>query len=251
MTEDKYRVLAVEKALEVLEYLSKRNHEISFTALCNELGKTTSEMFRVIETLAQRGYISKIEKSNSIKLTSKIFRLAQYHPPFRNLIEAASGPMAEYSQKMGLSCHISILENGNSLNLYAQEGANEHLIHAKTGAYFPAIERNSGRTLISLLKESEFYAFLENDPTFQAYDEIKKEKTIKKLKSYRKKPYTITPSFVFPGVSTVVVPLQRTKSGLQATLSGGFFKSMVEINTLIKVMLETAHQINQRWATED
>ena len=84
MSENKYRVPSLDKALDVLEHVSQAIDPLSFSVLCKELGKSPSELFRVANGLVRRGYLLKDEKNHSLTLSLKLYELAHYHPRCKN-----------------------------------------------------------------------------------------------------------------------------------------------------------------------
>ncbi|MBF0277477.1 MAG: helix-turn-helix domain-containing protein [SAR324 cluster bacterium] len=251
MSGKKYRVSTIEKALDIFEYLSKNPDGISLKNLSTEIGKSSNEIYRVFNTLLHSGYLLKIEKTNTVQLSSKLFRLAHYLPPYQTILDAVSEPMAYLSEATGLSSYISILDKKNVLNLYEQEGTRTNIIHTKLGSRFPAIERNSGKLLVALLDEKRFSEFLEHDFYFQSLSQEKKGKVLQELKSFGKRAYLIKPSHILPGVYDAIVPLGENGEHFRAALTVPYFKKLVEKETLIQKMLETAHQINLNFGNKD
>lgn len=246
MDNKKYRAPAVDKALDVLEYVSQAIDPISFSLLCKALGKSPNELFRVVNCLERRGFLLKDEKSNSYSLSLKLFELAHYHPPLQKLLHAASGPMAEFGEKIGLSSHLSVLENGDMVNLYEQQGADSISIHVKMGSRFPAVLSNSGKYLLALQTSDRLHAFLEQDATFQNLKLTEQMKLQQELKSLEKKKFWIVKSIRVAGVSDAILPLGSAEGGVLATFAVPFFEHLIETGRLIDSMQVTADIINRR-----
>lgn len=246
MDQEKYRAPAVDKALDVLEHISQSIDPISFSLLCKELDRSPNELFRVVNCLERRGYLLKDEKANSYSLSFKLYELAHYHPPVQKLLHAASVPMAEFAEMVGLSCHLSVIEKGDMVNLYEQEGANPVLIHVKMGSRFPAILSNSGKYLLALLPQAQLDAFLKHDVTYQNMEATEQKKVLKELTSLRKKEYCLQSSVVIPGVSDALMPVGSAEGGLRATFAVPFFAKLTEKAPLIEAMKQTVQAINQR-----
>ena len=154
--------------------------------------------------------------------------------------------MAEFGETTGLSSHLSVIEKGDMVNLYEQEGTDPISIHVKMGSRFPAVKSNSGRFLIALLEEERAETFLKHDSTFQSFSAKEQEKLMQELEDLKNKPYMLRPSVTTPGLSDAIVPLGKTDGALRATFAVPFFKKITHPDDLIEKMLSTAQQINHK-----
>ncbi len=106
-TEDrKYRAPALEKGLDVLELLSKHGVPMTPSQMSVDLGRSVSELFRMIQVLEFRGYIE--QSSDGYRLTNRLFTLGMAQAPIKSLSEVALPAMRELAVATGQSCHLVV-----------------------------------------------------------------------------------------------------------------------------------------------
>src|SRR2546427_9872762 len=75
LTEGKYLVESVASALDVLETI-RGSEELSLNEISRRVGLNKSRSFRLLHTLAERGYVEKIADGGRYKLGVKLFERA-------------------------------------------------------------------------------------------------------------------------------------------------------------------------------
>src|SRR5215471_8115325 len=90
-----YYVPALEKGLDILETLAASSRPLSLADLSRTLQKTSSEIFRMVDTLERRHYIIRDTVTGGYRLSMKLYELSHMHSPVEHLMRAAAGPMRE------------------------------------------------------------------------------------------------------------------------------------------------------------
>ncbi|MBI3858358.1 MAG: IclR family transcriptional regulator [Planctomycetes bacterium] len=158
-----YAVPALEKGLDLLEVLAAQPEPRSQADLARALGRSPSEIFRMLACLERRGYIVKEEASGRYRLTLRLFELAHTHTPVDQLLHAAEGPMRELARLVRESVHLSVISEGKLLVLAQIESRNRTRVSVEIGARFPAVLTASGRVLLAQLPPEELRAQLARD----------------------------------------------------------------------------------------
>ena len=83
----RYPTPALEKGLDVLELLASESDGLTKTAVARRLGRTVSEVFRMLVCLETRGYIARSGGDERYSLT--LHKLAYQHPPLERLTTEA------------------------------------------------------------------------------------------------------------------------------------------------------------------
>ena len=74
--ERKYRAPALEKGLDILELLSRHGAPMTTSQMATTLGRSVSELFRMVLALEFRGYIApSVDGRDGYTLTNKLFTL--------------------------------------------------------------------------------------------------------------------------------------------------------------------------------
>jgi DNA-binding IclR family transcriptional regulator len=142
-----FKVPALEKGLDALELVHSSAGALSLTEIARSCGRSVSEMQRVVPYLAHRGYFVR-DARGLYRGSSKMFRIGNHNPPFRDLVANAMGPMGEYSAKTGEGIHLSVLDGGELLILADSPGTGYLRIGVRVGSSHNPEEAVSGRVLL-------------------------------------------------------------------------------------------------------
>lgn len=141
----KYRAPALEKGLDVLELLSQHGAPLTPSQMSALLGRSVSELFRMIQVLEFRGYIE--PTSSGYRLTNRLFTLGIAHGPAKDLVEAALPHMRELAETTVQSCHLVVrsddqivvvarIEAPGDLGYSVRIGYRRSIIEATSGLLF-------------------------------------------------------------------------------------------------------------------
>ena len=104
----RYRAPALEKGLDVIELLAAEKSPLNLSAISQRLGRSSGELFRMLQVLEFKGFITTSENGTGYVLTNKLFALAMAQAPVRSLVETALPIMRKLAQDIGQSCHIAV-----------------------------------------------------------------------------------------------------------------------------------------------
>lgn len=139
----RYRAPALEKGLDILELLSSSGGAMTTSQIASKLGKSVSELFRMLQVLEHRGYIV-TEETGGFALTDKLFALGLARAPMKSLVSAALPVMESLAQKVGQSCHLVVasgdqivviarIESPGDLGFSVRVGYRRHVVEATSG----------------------------------------------------------------------------------------------------------------------
>jgi DNA-binding IclR family transcriptional regulator len=104
----RYRAPALEKGLDVIELLAAEKTPLNLSAISQRLGRSSGELFRMLQVLEFKGFITIADNGSGYVLTNKLFALAMAQAPVRSLVETALPIMRKLAQDIGQSCHIAL-----------------------------------------------------------------------------------------------------------------------------------------------
>ena len=104
----RYRAPALEKGLDVIELLAADKMPLNLSAISQRLGRSSGELFRMLQVLEYKGFITAANDGTGYVLTNKLFALAMAQAPVRTLVESALPIMRKLAQEIGQSCHIAV-----------------------------------------------------------------------------------------------------------------------------------------------
>ena len=193
-TKTKYFVPALEKGLDILEALAVAVVPQSLTDLSRTLNRTPSELFRMLDALERRAYISRDIVSDGYYLTLKLYELAHTHSPVDHLLRAAALPMRELAETIHESCHLSIL-NGPMLMVIAQAESPEPVrLSIEVGYRVLPLTTASGRVLVSMLDDATRGRFLAADVTYSSMNRAERHRFSTSVLQIREAGCYIAPS---------------------------------------------------------
>jgi DNA-binding IclR family transcriptional regulator len=143
-TARQYPTPALEKGLDILELFASEPAGLTKSDVARRLGRTISEIFRMLVCLEERGYISQSSDGERYRLTLRLFKLAQEYPPTKRMIGEALPIMQQVAHEINQSCHLGVLDGDHvvivaqvdsplSTGFYVKAGGIVDLMHAATG----------------------------------------------------------------------------------------------------------------------
>lgn len=108
----RYRAPALEKGLDILELLSAKQEPASIVAIARELGRSHGQLFRMVQVLETRGYITQEPGADGYTLTDRLFSLSMHQPITASLVETALPEMRQLATATSQSCHLGLHSRG-------------------------------------------------------------------------------------------------------------------------------------------
>ncbi|MDH7637248.1 IclR family transcriptional regulator [Sphingomonas oryzagri] len=150
----KYRAPALQKGLEILELLAPLPHPMSMGDISAALGRSVSEIFRMLLVLEEHGYIAR--SGEGYRITNRLFSLGMAQPPIQDLLGHALPAMRELAQRIGQSCHLAMasghqmvvvanVETPGLLGFAVRMGYQRPLIHSASGHVLMAFQIEDAR----------------------------------------------------------------------------------------------------------
>lgn len=110
MTDERYTITAVQKALRILEILMRDDNGHSFTSIVNASGgMNKSNVLRILATLKQEGFISFDEEKNEYYLGPVFLNFRNYAGCLHLNIE---NELKEAADQTGMIVHYTVFRNG-------------------------------------------------------------------------------------------------------------------------------------------
>jgi DNA-binding IclR family transcriptional regulator len=113
--DERYRAPALDKGLDILELLAQQPQGLTRAEIVKEMDRSASEIYRMLERLVVRQYVTRSLSGDRYALSLKLFALANIHPPLNRLINQALPVMDAFASKAEQSCHLGVYDRGNVL----------------------------------------------------------------------------------------------------------------------------------------
>ena len=212
-----YPVPALEKGLDVLEALSGQGPR-TLAELARSLGRSSSELFRMLNCLERRGYVLKDRGSGRYRLSLRLYELAHTQSPVQELLRAAEQPLRGLAQRLRESVHLGVLSGARLLVLAQVDSPERVRFSVEVGGRHPVVSTCSGRLLLAHVPEGELDALLSDDADYRALGAAGRRRLLAELLEIRRAGFSSAESETFHGVRDVAVPVGHPRMGLAAAL---------------------------------
>jgi len=145
----RYRAPALEKGLEILELLAARPEGLSQSEIARALNRTVGEIFRMLNCLVERGYLSIQRPSDRYILTLKLFELANRNSPLEKMLGNALPAMRELAGSIEQSCHLAAIEGGHGVVIAQVDNPGHIGFSVRVGSVIGLSSTASGRVLLA------------------------------------------------------------------------------------------------------
>jgi DNA-binding IclR family transcriptional regulator len=152
---DPYAAPALEKGLDILELLADAPAGLTQAQIADRLGRSHTEIFRMLLCLQRRGYLSRTSPGDAFALSAKLFELSHRHPPTRALLELASPVLQEIAQALEQSCHLSIAYQDQILVVANADSPGPRSLSVRVGTRFDMAATASGVVLMAWKESSD------------------------------------------------------------------------------------------------
>ena len=245
----KYHAPALDKGLDIIEYLSMKAIPQSQAEIAQGIAKSPNEIYRMLMCLEERGYIIKDASSGKYSLSLKLYQLSHRHSPIDGLLKAAKPIMEDLSNLTKQSCHLSILQNGQLMVIAQVKSPGPVSLSIEEGSTFPLIKTASGRILLAFEEEGQRKRLLETDKDFNKLPNKDKQLFLKQLAKIKECGYDLQQSEITKGVTDLAVPIGNPDTGVFSVLAISSLTTITEnqksSEILIDEIRETASLINR------
>ena len=142
-----YSAPALEKGLDILELLVKVISHFPRRRSPVALGRSVSEIYRMLGCLVNRKYVSNIDELYSV--TTKLFELSHINPPTYRLLTEAMPLIQELSDDVEQSCHLTIYNLGQQVVIAKVDSPIGMGWSLRVGAVLDVLISASGRVLVA------------------------------------------------------------------------------------------------------
>jgi DNA-binding IclR family transcriptional regulator len=143
-----YATPALEKGLDVLELLAREPGGLTKSEIARRLGRSVSEIFRMLLCLESRHYIAQRD-DDKYRLTLRMFQLVQEYPPIERLISQATPILHRLAEKILQSCHMAVIEGGRIVIVSQVNAPTSTGFYVKLGSSVDIMEATSGFVILA------------------------------------------------------------------------------------------------------
>lgn len=204
-SEDRYRAPALDKGLDILELLSTQSGGMTRAEIVKAMDRSQSEIYRMLERLVARDYVSRSPEGDRYALTMKLFVLAHRHPPVRRLVAHAQPLMDGFARDARQSCHLVAPDRDAALVVAQANCPAVWEFGVRVGSPLDLLGTSSGLTLLAFQAPHDREALLASGAGSERSSKIAALEPM--LAAHRAAGYRIAESGQIRGVSDISVPI--------------------------------------------
>ncbi|WP_226553853.1 IclR family transcriptional regulator [Celeribacter naphthalenivorans] len=202
---DKYRAPALTKGLDILELLASSDEGLTQVEIAKQLGRTPSEIFRMLVVLRQRGY-AELGGDERYRITMRLFEVANRHPLLKRLTAIAGTAMQLLANRINQCIHLTIMNVDQLLVIAQVDGPDVSLVTTRLGAQLPLANSPSTTILAAYMDEDQLAKLVEMIRA-ETGEEDAAQDILTELPEVRRLGFCQGPSRILAGVTTLSAPI--------------------------------------------
>lgn len=241
----RYAAPALDKGLDILELLSKAEQMLTLNQISKHLGRSVNEIFRMVVTLEQRGYL--IADNDQYRLSLKLFELAHYHQPIRSLVSTALPHMRELANRTMQSTHLTVYEAGRVIVVAQVDSPERWAFGLKVGALVSLTDTASGHVLLSFRDEAERGRMLAAHIRMDGEQDVDHAQLLRQIAETQERGYSRMESRQIRGVVNLSYPVLGANNRMLAALNVPYIERIdKKVNPSLDETQEIVREISAR-----
>ena len=244
-------MLAVVKALRILDAFSYQQPKLSLNELSLKTGFFKSTILRQTDTLISQGYLVRDPETGKFQLNAKLYILGQIYASTSSLLEIAPPILKDLASKTGETIAAFISDGLQRICFMISQSTQLLRTAYEPGDRLPLHAGASGKILLAFSDESFLEKVIAQSPlpVFTKNTISDPEKLRHELVRIRRKGYAVSVQEHVRGVAACAVPILRGKDELVSSLSmiGPVERcEQWELPSLVALLHEAAETISVR-----
>ena len=223
--EPRYTAPALEKGLDIMELLSTEEAGLMQTEIARAMGRSVSEIFRMLVVLQARGYVSQDPASGRYGLTTLLFEIAHRTPPIKRLTTHAAAAMQRLVRAVNQSCHLAIVAGDSVIVVGQVDSPGNNIMSVRLGAKIDLWRASSGRVMMAHCRPAQLDEALATVPLPDGKTpaELRAE-----LAAIRADGHEVMDSFVARGIVNICAPVFDHSGAAVAALTIPYLQRYAE-----------------------
>jgi len=246
----KYTLRAVEKTLDILNFLAEKEGPLGTREIAKHLNLTRSAVSRILLTLASRDLVQKDELTKKYDLGTGILKLARALLDRIDLRKVARPVLESLRDKANETVFLAVLRKGETIYLDRVDSEQSVVLDGKIGESVPAHCSALGKAILAFLPEDKVEKLIQinrlqkfTENTLTEPEELKEE-----LRKISRQGYVVDNEECIEHVRCVGAPIFDHEGNVVASISlaGTSFRiTSKRIPALARFIKEAARAISK------
>lgn len=241
-----YAAPALEKGFDIIELLAAAPDGLTSSEIAQRLGRSLSEIFRILVVMDRRGWLHKDPESDRYSVSYHVLEHAFRATPVQGLGMVAAPVMYELALKVQQSCHMAVISDTNMVIVLQQESPAHSGFGVRLGAKCQILTSCSSHVLLA------FSDAATRDKLLAAAKPPAAEgrKLRERLKLVAQRGYESKPSSRHVGVHDISYPVFGFDGRIRAALTIPFLRvidgtEVVDLEDARKMLAAAAEHISR------
>jgi DNA-binding IclR family transcriptional regulator len=216
-----YIVPAVDRAIDVLDYLATSKSAVSLHELSIQTGVPKSTLFRILYTLEKHRFIEQDIERKKFCLGFKLWELGNVKIETTEIATIAIKHMRTLADQVCENVFLGVLDNQEVIYIQRIECSSKVKAITKLGRRAPAYCTATGQAIIAFLEDDEITSFI-NEVKFEKFNDTTitdKETLLRKLKQIRENGYSVANGEYNPELLCVSAPIKDYSRKVVASIT--------------------------------
>jgi DNA-binding IclR family transcriptional regulator len=242
---------SVFRALTILDLLGESGEKMGIRDIARRLGMATAICQRLVNTLAQAGYLEQCSESKKYSVGYKAFLVGAKYLARNDIVSASMPELQQLARQHRLNAYLGVLRGGRAVYLATLQSESPIVIRGQPGESIPLHSTALGKSLLLDLSDEE----IDREVGPAPYQKMTKKtitsrkQLLEDLKRSRARGFVTSASENLPDVLTVGAPVRDVSGRIVAGISGAIHRIDVpedEVQAYGEVIAEAALRISQR-----
>ncbi|MEL6240905.1 MAG: IclR family transcriptional regulator [Pseudomonadota bacterium] len=203
----KYRAPALDKGLDILELLAVSPSSMGQAEIAKELGRTPNELYRMLDTLISRHYVTRSPEGDRYMLSLKLLELAHRNPPHRRVLDIAEPLISALCIESGQSAHLVQWEDGDVVIVASFSAPGNWRQSLRTGSVVGLYNTGSGRVLVAFQKSDRRLEMIRDHRLVPGEIEIDQRDFLAEMDTIKSMGFLVEPSGTVRGTTNISFPI--------------------------------------------
>ncbi len=240
----------LEKGLEIIELLAEAGRPMTVAEISETLKMPRPTVYRLIQPLEDRGYVSRTTSRNEYTLWLKCLHLGEIVRNSMELRRLAYPFMQDLRDEVGLAVHLVIRDQTEAVYVEKVESHHPVRLFTQIGRRVPLHVTACPRVLLAYRSDDEIEEYLANISMvkYTSTTVADPETLWNCINAIRQNGYSVAFGELEPKTAAVAVPIFDYRGVVVASLSVAgpeWYFEPAELNHLVRSLRSCAHNISQ------
>lgn len=247
----RYRAPALDKGLDILELLATSPAALTQAEISKGLGRGPNEIYRMLDTLVRRGYVTRGSDGDRYSLSLRLLVLADMHPPRRRLLAAAEPCMRDFVLSAEQSIHLAVVEDGDVVITSSFSAPGNWRLSLKVGSVIGMFNTGSGMVLAAFQQPEVRERMIRDHTAVRGETLLGSEAIAAQIADIRKKGHLRGDSQTAVGVVNLACPILDPFGNAIAALTCPYLRRIddyaaPDVEKVLDLLMETAAEISRQ-----